>query len=83
MQAITVAKSLDWKGWFIGIMGALVSGFAGVIGSGLGVTITAPQDFNFHAGLSHLLEVTLISAGISSAVSLGKFLQSHPTPDAQ
>ena len=80
MQAITVATRLDWSGWLLGIMGAVVSGFGGVIGSGLGVSVIDPKDFNFANGLGHLVEVTVISGLISAAVSLGKFLQTHPTP---
>jgi hypothetical protein len=81
MNAVTTARRLDWEGWFLGIMSAVISGFAGVLGSGIGVSVADPEHFNFTGtGLHHLILATVIAGGVSSAVSLGKFLQTQPVP---
>jgi len=79
---MSTAKKLDWRGWMLGIMGAIISGGAGALGSGLGTSVVDPKDFNLTAGFSHVLEVMATSFAISAAFSLAKFLQTHPIPEA-
>ena len=68
MQLVTNAATMkwNWKGWWMGILGAVISGLAN------GLTALA-------IGISW--QKALILMGVSAAVSLGKFLQTHSTPD--
>ena len=78
MQAITVASKLKWKQWWIGIMGAIISGAAGATGALAGVDIAITG-----ATASQKLTAMGIAALFSAIVSLGKWLQTHPVPDEQ
>lgn len=74
MQMLTTATKLDWSGWLRGVFGALISGGAGSIASGVGVTLSDPgHDVN-------LIKVMGITFLVSGIVSLAKFLQSSPVP---
>ena len=77
MQALSTARQLDWASWWLGIMGAVVSGFGGAIGSFVGVETV------LDVGLRKTILVMVVTAGFSAAVSLGKFLQTHSVPDAK
>lgn len=74
MQMITTAGRLDWSGWLRGVFGALISGGAGSIATGVGVTLSDPgHDVN-------LIKVMGITFLVSGIVSLAKFLQITPVP---
>jgi hypothetical protein len=82
INAVTTATTLDWKGWALGIMGALISGGAGAIASGTAITIVDAQDpDHFVMQGNHMIEAMAITFVISAVVSLAKYLQSHPVPD--
>lgn len=75
VNAITVASKLDWGGWVKGLIGAVISGGAGAVGSGISVTVLdKTHDIN-------TLEVMGLTFLVSGAVSLAKYLQQHPVPD--
>lgn len=75
MQMLAVAGKLDWGGWIKGLVGAIISGGAASVGSGISVTmLDKAHDIN-------TLEVMGVTFLISGAVSLAKFLQQHPIPD--
>lgn len=79
IAAIANAQRLDWNGWFKGCMGAIISGGAGAVGAGFGASLLDPgHDF---VGL-RLLELMASAFAFSGIISLAKFLQTHPTPDA-
>lgn len=83
MQLVTTAGKLDWSGWILGLIGAVVSGGAGAVGASLGTIVVDPMNFNLHGhGLIDVLEVAGVSFTISAITSLAKFLQTHPTPDS-
>lgn len=68
MQLLSNAKAMrwDWDGWIMGIFGALTSGLAsGLTGLGVGVSRT------------QAIWLFVIPTGWS----LGKYLQTKPTPD--
>lgn len=67
INAVTVAQSLDWKGWLEGAVGATVSGSAVVL-SGYAIGVSWKK-----VGAMAL---------VSAVVSLGKYLQQHPIPGA-
>jgi hypothetical protein len=65
IRAFTNIGSLDWGTWFIGIMGAGISGAAnGIVAMAIGVG----------------WKKTAVLVGVSALVSLGKYLQQAPTP---
>lgn len=68
----------------LGIVGALISGGAGAVATGFGAIIIDPShDFTpSMGGTTHLLELMGITALVSGIISLAKFLQTHPVPDA-
>ena len=81
---VATAQKLDWRGWILGVWGALVSGGAGAIGGGFGAMVADPShDFTVGApgGIHHLLLVMGVAFLFSGIVSLAKFLQIHPVPD--
>lgn len=81
--ALKTASSLDWSGWVLGIWGAAVSGGAGAVSAGFGTMVMDPKDFNLgNGGGHHLMELMGICFGFSAFISLMKFLQMHPAPDA-
>lgn len=83
ITAVSTAKKLDWSGWVTGIFGSIISGGAGAVGAAFGTILVDPKDFNVMGGGLHKL---LISMGItfmfSAIISLAKWLQTHPVPDA-
>lgn len=82
---VSTAKKLNWSGWLLGIVGAIISGGAGAVASGVGVGYVDPEHFNAitSSGLRHLLSVMGICFVVSALVSLAKFLQSHPVPSPE
>ncbi len=84
LTAVSTAKRLDWGGWFVGIMGAIISGGAAGIGGAVGPSYVDPGHFNLtKGGFHHMMECTSICFIISAVISLAKFLQTHPTPQAE
>jgi hypothetical protein len=82
INAVTTMSRLDWSGWWLGIMGALVSGGAGAISSGVGVTVVDGQDpDHFILKGGHMIEVMAICFLVSAIISLAKWLQLHPIPN--
>lgn len=65
VNAAAVALKLDWRGWLVGMLGAVISGAASA-GAGLSV------------GLG--LKKMGILASVSAIVSLAKYLQLQPSP---
>lgn len=63
----------DWKVWLKGLIHAGISGGTVAIST----AVIAPETFNFGEGLNKLL----YAAGISSIVSIAKYLSTKPTPD--
>ena len=63
----------DWKVWLKGVLHAGISGGTVAIST----AVIAPETFNFGEGLHKLL----YAAGISSIVSIAKYLSTKPTPD--
>lgn len=63
----------DWKSWLKGILHAGISGGTVAIST----AVIAPETFNFREGLHKLL----YAAGISSIVSIAKYLSTKPIPD--
>lgn len=84
MQMLVTASRLDWTGWILGIIGALVSGGAGAVGGGFGAVIADPShDFTpGMGGTKHLLVLMGTAFVVSGIISLAKFLQTHPVPEA-
>jgi hypothetical protein len=82
MQALSTATSLDWGGWFRGLIGAFVSGGAGAIGGATGATMLDPKVFNLNDGLGITLKLMGVAFLISGIVSLAKYLQTAPVPNA-
>ena len=80
MNAITVASRLAWGEWIRGIFGALISGGASAIATGTGVSVFDPS--HDIKGIT-LLKVVAGSFVFSGIISLAKFLQTHPVPDAK
>ena len=69
MQLLTNATTMkwNWDGWLMGIMGATISGAAtGLTALSIGVD----------------WKKSLLLLGVSVLISLGKYLQLKPTPDA-
>ena len=83
VTALNTAAKLDWSGWIRGIVGAIVSGGAGAVSSGLSVNIIDPEHFGITSGLSHLLAVVTTTFCVSALISLAKWLQTHPVPDSE
>lgn len=80
MNAIVAAQRLDWRGWFLGIMGAIISGGAGAIGGATGTMVLDPATFNIHRGVHKIFEAMAISFGFSAITSLAKYLKTQPIP---
>lgn len=78
MQILTTAAKLDWSGWFSGVAGAFISGGASAIAASAAVSVSDPS--HDIVGWA-LLKVAAITFVISGAVSLAKFLQTHPVPE--
>ena len=66
IKAFQSIATYDFGTWLIGIVGAVISGGA------MGLTAVV-------IGISW--QKTLALVGVSAAISLGKFLQTHSTPD--
>ncbi len=82
MDMIFAAGNLDWDGWLLGIMGAIISGGAGSISSGFGSILIDPKDFNvLQGGVKHVLALMGIVFVFSAIISLAKFLQTQPVPN--
>ena len=81
MQALSAAKTLDWRGWFLGLVAAAISGGAGAVGSGFGSIILDPKDFNlFQGGAAHLFALMCITFVFSAVLKLMQYLHDHPVP---
>lgn len=76
MQMLETAGSLDWKGWATGLAGAAISGGAGSVGSGFATTVL---DKSHDINLLYMMAITFAFSGL---ISMMKFLQTHPVPDA-
>ena len=63
----------DWKVWLKGLIHAGISG--GTVA--FSTAVLAPETFNFGDGLGKLLS----AAGISSLVSIAKYLSTKPLPE--
>lgn len=75
MQMLKVAGKLDWGGWIRGVIGAVISGGAASIASGISVTaLDKSHDIN-------TLEVMGLTFLVSGVVSLAKYLEQHPLPE--
>jgi hypothetical protein len=83
MQMLSVAGNLDWGGWLTGIIGAIISGGAGAVASGISTNLVDPDHFNVHGGLHNLLAVIGTTFAVAAIISLAKFLQTHPVPTAK
>jgi hypothetical protein len=82
LTMIATGKKLDWGGWGLGIMGALISGGASALGSGVGSNVVDPEHFNvLQGGFHHMLALMGVSFIVSAIFSLGKYLQTHPVPE--
>jgi hypothetical protein len=81
VKIVSTALRLEWEEWFLGIMGAIISGGAGAVGSAFGSIVLDPEKFNVSQGFLHLLAMMGISFTVCGLVSLGKFLQVHPVPN--
>jgi hypothetical protein len=68
MQLLSNARTMrwDWDGWLMGVFGAIMSG----VGVGLAAL-----------GIGISWQKSLILVGIAAGISLGKYLQTKPTPD--
>jgi hypothetical protein len=74
VNAVTTAQRLDWAGWLRGAIGALISGGAASVSSGVAANMLDKQhDLNILA----LMGTTFVISGV---VSLMKFLQMEPVP---
>ena len=82
LQLLTTASRIDWGDWLRGIVGAAISGGAGAVGSFFGTTTIAPKTFNVQHPVK-LFEAMIVSFAISGFISLAKYLQMHPLPDAK
>jgi hypothetical protein len=81
LTMIATGKKLDWDGWFLGIMGAIISGGAGAVGSGFGSMLVDPEHFNvMQGGFKHMAVLMGATFVFSAVVSLAKFLQASPVP---
>jgi hypothetical protein len=81
LTMLATGKRLDWSGWGLGIMGAIISGGSGAIASGFGTMIVDPDHFNvFQGGFKHMAYVMIVVFIFSAVVSLAKFLQISPVP---
>jgi hypothetical protein len=79
---LATSKRLDWDGWLLGGMGAIISGGAGAVGSGFGSMIVDPEHFNIlQGGFRHLLVLMGVVFAFSAIISLMKYLQNKPVPD--
>jgi hypothetical protein len=77
MGMFKTASNLDWGGWLKGLIGALVSGGAGSVASGFGASIADPaHDIN-------IFKVMAITFAFSALISLMKYLQLTPVPNAE
>lgn len=68
-----MALSAKWSKWIKGLLHAGVSGGTVAIST----MVIAPETFNIHGGLTKLLS----AAGISSIVSIAKYLSTNSFPD--
>lgn len=82
MQLLNTATKLDWASWLRGLIGAFVSGGAGAIGGATGATMLDPMTFNLNAGFGVTMKLMGVAFLVSGIVSLAKFLQTSPVPDA-
>ena len=74
MQMLTTAQRMDWNGWLRGVIGALVSGGAGSVSSGIAVNFLDPaHDIN-------ILKVMLVTFSVSGFISMMKYLATAPVP---
>lgn len=84
MTMITAAQQLgwNWRAWFMGIMGAAISGLASAGASVTATSIIGMSDPD-HSFVTrrHELEIMALTFAISGFVSLCKWLQTHPAPD--
>lgn len=76
VQAITNVKTIDWRTWIRGLLGATISAAAGATGTLAGVDIAFDG-----ATLTQKLIATGVTALFAAIVSMGKFLQTHPLPE--
>jgi hypothetical protein len=79
MKFLNTVARLDWSGWGRGLLGAFVSGGAGAIGAASGVTAMDPSHDLAGWRLFGVMGIAFLSSGI---ISLAKYLQTHPVPDA-
>lgn len=79
MKILSTMSTLAWGEWIRGILGAFISGGAAGIGAATAVTAFDPS--HDIVGIA-LLKVTGLTFVISGVVSLAKYLQNHPVPDA-
>lgn len=80
MQMLSVASKLNWSGWLLGILGAVISGGAGAVGASIGTIVVDPAHFNLSGGLLDVLKVAGTAFVISGIISLAKYLQTQPVP---
>jgi hypothetical protein len=73
IRAFTNIGSLDWGTWFIGLMGAAISGAAAVLSTLTGSAVAGLTSHQFWI-------MTGVNVGVAVLVSLGKYLQNTPTP---
>jgi hypothetical protein len=75
MQMVDAAQRLDWQGWLRGVIGALISGGAGAVSSGVSISFLDPaHDIN-------ILKVMGITFLVSGVISMLKFLAITPVPN--
>ena len=81
IKLFRVATKLDWSGWLRGIFSAVISGGAGAISAGFGVTVIDPnKDFSGPNGYGRLFDLMLFCFLFSGVISLAKYLQANPIP---
>lgn len=75
-------REFGWTQWFMGLLGAAISGGAGALGTGGGGLILGGQDPDHYLLQgNHLLKLMLMTFIVSAVVSLMKYLQSNPVPE--
>lgn len=71
---------LDWKHWILGLVAAVIGGGAGAITSGIGASVVTPEQYNFGAGLKHVLYLMAFNFVVSGIIAGAMYLKQSPVP---
>ena len=69
------------KHWLHGLISAFIGGGAAAVSASVSASLIAPETFNFHGGIWHLLEIILGTFGVNGILTACAYLKQSPLPD--